>query len=88
MGGFYFDPGNQDPGDEKPGMRDALALTIAVFQTLALPMALILGVVGGLLALLWIFFYSALIAGGIIALGVGALVARGIWELRHPPKLP
>lgn len=86
--GFYYGSGAPDPEDKPGGIKEALTLTWVVFRVLALPLGIIFGGIFGLLVVLWLFTVNALFGLAVILLGVGALVARGIWEAKHPPELP
>jgi hypothetical protein len=86
--GFYYNAGNQPPEDDKPGFRETLAIIWVVFRVLAVPLGVIIGVLLGLVLLFWLFTVNTLLGFGLIALGIAALIARGIWEARHPPDLP
>lgn len=85
--GFYYGP-STPPDDDKPsGFKEVLSITWAVFRVLALPLGLLFGAIAGLLLLFWVFTISALL--GLAGLGaiVLALVARGVWEAKHPPEI-
>ncbi len=86
--GFYYSPGN-DPKKDEPsgGFRETFAIIWVVFRVLALPMGVLLGVIVGFVLLLWLFTVTAYLGFGVIVLLVLGLVARGIWEAKHPPEL-
>jgi hypothetical protein len=86
--GFYY--GSSKPPDDEPqgGFRETLAIILAVFRVLAIPLAILFGGVFALAALFFLFAFSAWAGLAALALIVLALVARGIWEARHPPDLP
>ena len=89
--GFYYGPGNSrggGPEDDKPsGFRETLAIIWVVFRTLALPVGALVGVVLGLIVLFYLFTLTPYLGIAAIVLIVGAIVARGIWEARHPPEI-
>lgn len=87
--GFYYGPSGKPPKDEPPpaSWRETLAIIVVVFKTLALPLGLLLGAIFGLIAIIFAFTVSGWLGLGLIAVVVGALVARGIWEAKHPPEL-
>ena len=86
--GFYYGSGEPPKEDPPPGSwRETLSIVIAVFKTLALPLGILFAAIFGLLFLLFAFSVSPWFGLALIALGVGALVARGVWEAKHPPDL-
>lgn len=86
--GFYYNPDSPPPDDEPAGtFKEAAVITWVVFRALALPLALLVGAVLGIFAIFWLFLVQPLIVVGLIILGVVALIARGVWEARHPPQL-
>lgn len=86
--GFYYNPNSPPPDDDPPGtLKEAAIITWVVFRALALPLALLIGAVIGIFALFWLFFVQPLIVVGLVVVAVIALVVRGIWEARHPPRL-
>lgn len=86
--GFYYGQ-NTPPDDEpKPGSwRETFQIIWVVFKTLALPLGLLFGLVFALILIFWLFMISGWLGLGAIAAIVGALVARGVWEAKHPPDL-
>jgi hypothetical protein len=86
--GFYYGSGAPPPDDDKPGgLKEALVLTWIVFRVLALPLGIILGGVLYLFLLFFLFSIHPLLGLAGILVVVGAVVARGIWESKHPPEL-
>lgn len=86
MGLYYGSP--PPPRDDKPGgFRETITIIWVVFQVLALPMGLLLGVVLGFVLLFYLFSLSPFLGLGAIAAIIIALVARGVWEAKHPPEL-
>ncbi|MCS7294297.1 MAG: hypothetical protein RMK15_06320, partial [Chloroflexota bacterium] len=78
--GFYHGRGSEPP----PGSwRETFAIIGIVFRTLALPLAILFGTIGGLFLLFWLFAISPLAALGAVILGLGGLAARALWEWRH-----
>ncbi len=85
--GFYYDPSNE-PGDEDEGtFKEALALTLAVFKVLALPLGIMFGFIGGLVVLFVLFSIHMVFGLGALALIVLAVGVRAVWEWKHPPTL-
>lgn len=86
--GFYYGSGEPPKDDPPPGSwRETLAIVVAVFKTLALPLGILFGAIFGLMLLLFAFIVSVWLGLLLIALGVAALIARAVWEARHPPNL-
>jgi len=88
--GFYYSSGDSNPGpdDKGPGgWGETLAIIWAVFRVLAVPLGVLFGAIFGLVALIWLFTVSVYIGFGIIALGIGLLVWRGVYEAKHPPDI-
>ncbi len=85
--GFYY--GSSQPPDDggSGGLRETLAIIWVVFRVLALPLGILFGVVLGFAFILWLFSISAFLGLGAIGVVVAAIVARGVWEARHPPDL-
>ena len=78
--GFYY--GQSQPPEEKEpgGCRDVFVLTRVVFGVLLLPLAVMLGVILGLILVIYLWSISALLgvlAIAVVAIGIG-LYAR--WE--------
>lgn len=85
--GFYHGS-EQGPGGEEPGSwKEVFQIIFIVFRILAVPLALLLGAIIGLFALFWLFTIHALLGLGVILAIILALVARGVWEAKHPPEL-
>jgi hypothetical protein len=86
--GFYYNSGEPPPDEDKPAsFREMLTIIWAAFSVLALPLALLLGVFVALIAVIWLFMIHALAGLAAVLVIVAALVARGIWEAKHPPDL-
>jgi hypothetical protein len=83
--GFYYGPG-QEPEPEG-GWRETLAIILVVFRILAKPLAFIVGAMLALVLVIWLFAVNPLFGLGAVAVIVGAIVARGIWEAKHPPEI-
>ena len=84
--GSYYSPGNE-PGGDEGGWRETIAIIIVVFRVLAKPLALLFGVLFGLVFIFWAFTVSPFAGLGLLLLIVAALIARGIWEAKHPPEI-
>ena len=86
--GFYYGS-NEPPKDDPPpgSWRETFSIIIAVFKTLALPLGILFGAVFGLLLVVWAFMTAVWLGLALVALGIGALVVRGVWEAKHPPDL-
>ena len=86
--GFYFDPGSQNDDEEPVGsFRDAVAITFVVFRVLAVPLAILFGAIGALILIFVLFTVHVYLGLGTIGLIFLAIVARGVWEAKNPPKL-
>lgn len=86
--GFYYNSGSPPPDDDKPGgFRETLTIIWVVFRVLAMPVGVLLGIVVGFFVLFWLFTVTPFLGLAVIGLGVIALIARGIWEARHPPEI-
>lgn len=85
--GFYYNSGNEPPKDDKPGFLETLQIIWVVFRVLAVPLGMIIGVLLGLVLLFWLFTVNAFFGLGFLVLIIVGLVARGVWEARHPPDL-
>lgn len=82
---FYYGSG-QPPDDEPPGgIKETLTIIFAVFRVLAIPVAIMFGGIFGLVGLFYLFVLSKLAGLAVIAIIVLALIARGVWEAKHPP---
>ncbi len=84
--GFYYSSG-QPPEEEPGGFKETLLIIFVVFRTLAVPLGLLFGGVAAFLFEFWLFTISPLLGLSGIALVVAAVVARGVWEAKHPPDL-
>jgi hypothetical protein len=86
--GFYYGP--EPPKEEPPqgSWKETLLIIWVVFKGLALPLGLLFGGIIGLMVVLWAFLTSVWLGLALLALAIGAVVAREIWEARHPPDLP
>ncbi len=82
---FYY--GSNQPPDEEPpgGFKETLIIILAVFRVLALPVGIMFGGIFALVALFYIFAFSKLLGFGILGVIVLAVVARAVWEAKHPP---
>jgi hypothetical protein len=86
--GFYYGSNEPPKEDPPPGSwRETIAIIWAVFKTLALPLGILFGAIFAMVLLVFLFTVSAWLGLGVIAVGVGALLGRGIWEAKHPPEL-
>lgn len=87
--GFYYGSDKPPEGSDKPGsFREAIVITWVVFTVLAKPLGILFGSVLYLVLVVVLFGVHPLAGGTALALPIAALVARGIWEWRHPPELP
>lgn len=84
--GFYYGSG-KPPDDEPGGFKETLLIIWVVFQTLALPMGILLGGLS-VLVLLFVLFAAHPLVGlsGLLAI-VAAVVGYGAWEAKHPPEI-
>jgi len=86
--GFYYSQGKPPPDDGKPGgFRETVTIIWVVFKLLALPVGALMGMLLGLMLLFYAFALSPILGFGLVGLGILALVARGVWEAKHPPEL-
>lgn len=84
---FYQNRGTPPDDDQPPSMKETAQVVWLVFRVLALPIALILGGVGYLVLVFFLFTVNAIL-GFVGILGVvGALAGLGIWEKTHPPDI-
>jgi hypothetical protein len=84
--GFYYGS-NQPPEDEPGGFKETVLIILVVFRTLALPLALLFGGIAALVLEFWLFTITPWAGLAGIVVVVAALVARGVWEAKHPPDL-
>lgn len=85
--GFYYGS-SQPPKDEKPGgWKETFLIIWVVFSVLALPLALILAGVVYLVVLFWLFIIHPLLGLAWLGVAAAAVVARGVWEAKHPPEI-
>ncbi len=85
--GFYYGSGGPPPEEKSGSLKEVALITWVVFKMLALPLAILFGGVAVLIGLFYLFSFSPV--AGVSAIGVVLLgvLARGIWEWRHPPVL-
>lgn len=83
--GFYY--GSNEPPEDKPpgGFKETVSIIFAVFRVLAVPVGIMFGGILALVALLYIFAFSKLAGFVILGVIVVALLARAVWEAKHPP---
>ncbi len=87
--GFYYGSSKPPKDEDEPGgFKETLLIIWVVFQALALPLGILFGGMAALVLLFVLFSINPFFGLGAILIGVAALVARGIWEAKHPPKLP
>lgn len=86
--GFYYGSGEPPKkGSPEGSWRETITIILVVFKTLALPLGLLFGAIFGLILLIYAFTVSGWLGLALLALIVGAVVARGIWEAKHPPEI-
>jgi hypothetical protein len=90
--GFYYGSGDSkgpNKGGEggDGGFKETLLIIWVVMRVIAPPIGILLGVVIGIFALFWLFTIAPILGLAVIVLIIGGLVARGIWEAKHPPEL-
>jgi hypothetical protein len=86
---FYYGSNEPPKEDPPPGSwRETLAIIIAVFKALALPLGLLFGAIFGLMLLVFAFTISPWLGLAIIGAGAAAVAGYGVWEAKHPPPLP
>ncbi|MEP7214742.1 MAG: hypothetical protein ABI782_00730 [Anaerolineaceae bacterium] len=82
---FYYSSG-QPPQDEPPGgFKETLTIIFAVFRVLAIPVAVMFGGIFALVGLVYLFVFSKLAGLAVIGILLLLLVARAVWEAKHPP---
>jgi putative flippase GtrA len=85
---FYYGSNKSDGPEDKPsGFKETLQIIWVVFRVLAMPVGVLLGVVLALVLLFYLFTLTPYLGLAAIAAIVVAVVARGIWEARHPPEI-
>ena len=85
--GFYYGS-SKPPKEEKSGSwKEIFQIIWAVFSVLALPLAVLVGGVLYLFLIFWLFTISPYAGLGGIAVVIVAVLARGVWEAKHPPEL-
>ena len=86
--GFYYGQ-NTPPQDEPPpgSWRETFQIILIVFRALALPLGFLFGFVFTMFALFWLFVINGWLGLGGLAVIGAVLVARGVWEAKHPPDL-
>ncbi len=86
--GFYYGQNKPERPDDKPGgLRETLQIVWVVLRILAMPVGVLLGVVFAFVLIFWLFTVTPYLGLAFIGAIVVALVARGIWEARHPPEI-
>lgn len=86
--GFYYGSGEPPKKESsESSWRETITIILVVFKTMALPLGILFGGVFGLILIIYAFTISGWLGLALIALVVGGLVARGIWEAKHPPVL-
>jgi hypothetical protein len=87
--GFYYGPGTPpDDGKDEGTLKEAFLITWTVFKILALPVGILLGGVMYLVLIFVMFDLHPAAGLGTLVLPFAAVVARAIWERKHPPVLP
>lgn len=88
MSFYYGSSSTPEPEKEPGGCLEALLITRAAFGALALPMAILLGAVIGLVLLFYLFTIHWLLGllGLAVIAGLVALYAR--WERKKYPGVP
>lgn len=90
--GFYYGSGDSKgphKGGDEPdgGFKETLILIWVVLRVVAVPVGILMGVVLGIFGLFWLFTWAPILGGLVVVLIIGALVARAVWEAKHPPEL-
>jgi hypothetical protein len=84
---FYYGPSSPPPDDEddeKFRFRDAAGLVFALFKVLVVPFTIILGGLIVLGTLFWLFTVNLALGYVVLAVGLSALIARAVWDSKHP----
>ena len=74
------------PPKEPSGCIQTLVISRMILQILFVPILMIIGGIVGVLLFIDAFTVSPFLGLGVLALGVGALVALGKWEWRRVGK--
>ncbi|MGH2633017.1 MAG: hypothetical protein ACRDG3_06370 [Tepidiformaceae bacterium] len=85
--GFYYGSGQPPEDDGSGGFREVVEIIWVVLRMLAIPLGVLLGIVVGLALIFWLFTVNPLLGLGAILLIIAAVVARGVWEAKHPPDI-
>ena len=86
--GFYYGSGQQPPDDEgSGGLREIIEIVWVVLRMVAVPLGVLLGVILGLAFVFWLFTVNGFLGLAAILVIIAAVVARGVWEAKHPPEL-
>ena len=83
--GFYYGSSGPPPEDKPGGFRETILIIWVAFRVLAVPLGIMLGVLFALILLFWLFTLHYLAGLAAIAAIIAAVVARGVWEAKHPP---
>lgn len=85
--GFYYNSGQPPEEDKQGSIKEVVQIIWVVFQVLALPLGILLAGMAYLFFTFWMFTISPVAGLGAILLVVLGVIARGIWEAKHPPEL-
>ncbi len=86
--GFYYGSGEPPKKEPEEGSwRETFAIIAVVFKTLALPLGILFGAIFGIIFIFYAFTISGWLGLALIVIIVGAIVARGVWEAKHPPEI-
>lgn len=84
--GFYYGSG-QPPDDDSGGIREIIEIVWVVLRMVAVPLGVLLGVIVGLAFIFWLFTVNGFLGLAAILVIIAAVVARGVWEAKHPPDI-
>lgn len=85
--GFYYSSGQPPEEDKSGSWKEIFQIILVVFQVLAVPLAILMAGILYLVFVFWMFSISGWLGVGSLLLIVLAVVARGVWEAKHPPEL-
>lgn len=85
--GFYYGSSTPPPEEKGGSAKELVLMILAVFRVLAVPLAIIIGGMAGLVSLFFVFAWSAVAGFAVLGLIVLAVAGYAAWEWRHPPQL-
>ena len=86
--GFYYGPSTPEPEKEPGGCMEALILTRAAFAALALPVAILLGAILGVVLVIYLFSIHWVWGVLFLALLIAGIAWYARWEQKKFPGEP